>query len=195
MDYQHLEYPPPRKQKSRFSHKNTRHFLHKLCANQQTSKNRKPTSKLRKTSSLPKTHFQVQLSGKPKQAAKNRIMIQTHYRFTKALQKAQRATREYLVRSHELSVRMTSPRRSSASALSGSALRIGKSLARSKRANVFAARKVHWTLRLSGSANRSAFARYALSAHASRFALRFKRKGRSSRNARFCIIRTLCYLI
>ncbi|EIK84466.1 hypothetical protein CGSMWGv00703Bmash_00255 [Gardnerella pickettii 00703Bmash] len=34
---------------------------------------------------------------------------------------------------------------------------------------------------MSGSANRSAFARYALSAHASRFALRFKRKGRSSR--------------
>ena len=51
-------------------------------------------------------------------------MIQTNYRFTKVLQKAQRATREYLVHSHELSVRMTSPRRSSASALSGSALRI-----------------------------------------------------------------------
>ena len=52
-----------------------------------------------------------------------------------------------------------SQRRSSASALSGSALRIGKSLARSKRANVFAARKVHWTLRLSGSANRGDFSR------------------------------------
>ncbi len=34
---------------------------------------------------------------------------------------------------------------------------------RSKRANVFAARKVHWTLRLSGSALRIAFSRYALS--------------------------------
>ena len=43
--------------------------------------------------------------------------------------------------------------------MSGSALRIGKSLARSKRANVFAARKVHWTLRLSGSANRGDFSR------------------------------------
>ncbi|EIK84467.1 hypothetical protein CGSMWGv00703Bmash_00260 [Gardnerella pickettii 00703Bmash] len=43
-----------------------------------------------------------------------------------------------------------------------SALRIGKSLARSKRANVFAARKVHWTLRLSGSANRGvSLARYS----------------------------------
>ena len=33
------------------------------------------------------------------------------------------------------------------------------SFARSKRANVFAARKVHWTLRLSGSANRGDFSR------------------------------------
>ncbi|RDX00453.1 hypothetical protein AXE73_05135 [Gardnerella vaginalis] len=56
--------------------------------------------------------------------------------------------------------------------MSGSALRIGKSLARSKRANVFAARKVHWTLRLSGSALRIAFARYALSSKAGRRATR-----------------------
>ncbi|KOS09204.1 hypothetical protein AM507_03160 [Gardnerella vaginalis] len=39
-------------------------------------------------------------------------------------------------------------------------------LARFKCAHVFAARKVHWTLRLSGSALRIAFARYALSAKA-----------------------------
>ena len=128
-------------------------------------------------------------------------MIQTHYRFTKALQKAQRATREYLVRSHELSVRMTSPRRSSASALSGSALRIGKSLARSKRANVFAARKVHWTLRLSGSANRGDFSRimqleivdsrYALSEKAGRRATTFARQenqGEHGRTANQCAL-------
>ena len=35
-----------------------------------------------------------------------------------------------------------------------------------QRAHVFAARKVHWTLRLSGSANLGDFSRYALSAKA-----------------------------
>ncbi len=44
------------------------------------------------------------------------------------------------------------------------------SLARISRAHVFAARKVHWTLRLSGSALRIAFSRYALSEKAGRSA-------------------------
>ncbi|RDW97755.1 hypothetical protein gvb02_01745 [Gardnerella vaginalis] len=44
-------------------------------------------------------------------------------------------------RSRGLSARTSSQRRSSASALSCSALRIAKSLARPKRANVFAAQK------------------------------------------------------
>ncbi|RDW98464.1 hypothetical protein gvb04_00625 [Gardnerella vaginalis] len=67
--------------------------------------------------------------------------------------------------------------------MSCSALRIAKSLARSKRANVFAARKVHWTLRLSGSANRGDFSRimqleivdsrYALSEKAGRRARKY----------------------
>ncbi|PKY96982.1 hypothetical protein CJI56_05825 [Gardnerella vaginalis] len=49
--------------------------------------------------------------------------------------------------------------------------RCRSSFARSTRANVFAARKVHWTLRLSGSALRIAFSRYALSEKAGRRAL------------------------
>ena len=44
------------------------------------------------------------------------------------------------------------------------------SFARSKRANDFAACKVHWTLHLSGSALRIAFSRYALSEKAGRSA-------------------------
>ena len=44
----------------------------------------------------------------------------------------------------------------------------GISLARISCAHVFAARKVHWTLRLSGSALRIAFSRYALSEKAGR---------------------------
>ena len=44
----------------------------------------------------------------------------------------------------------------------------GISLARISRAHVFAACKVHWTLRLSGSALRIAFSRYALSEKAGR---------------------------
>ncbi|PMC45933.1 hypothetical protein CJ214_03040 [Peptoniphilus lacrimalis] len=39
-----------------------------------------------------------------------------------------------------------------------------------QRAHVFAARKVHWTLRLSGSALRITFSRYALSEKAGRSA-------------------------
>ncbi|RIY19735.1 hypothetical protein CJI54_01070 [Bifidobacteriaceae bacterium NR026] len=54
------------------------------------------------------------------------------------------------------------------------------SFARSKRANVFAARKVHWTLRLSGSALRIAFSHYALSAKAGRRALDCYDSGASS---------------
>ncbi|RFT22114.1 hypothetical protein CG394_09075 [Gardnerella vaginalis] len=47
--------------------------------------------------------------------------------------------------------------------------------ARSKRADVFAACKVHWTLHLSGSALRITFSRYALSEKVGRRALqRFK---------------------
>ena len=49
-----------------------------------------------------------------------------------------------------------------------------------QRAHVFAARKVRWTLRLSGSALRIAFARYALSAKAGlapAFVVRFAQKG------------------
>ncbi|EPI45642.1 hypothetical protein HMPREF1581_01343 [Gardnerella vaginalis JCP8108] len=42
------------------------------------------------------------------------------------------------------------------------------SLAQVSCAHVFAARKVHWTLRLSGSALRIAFSRYALSEKAGR---------------------------
>ncbi|MGV7019094.1 hypothetical protein ACWA09_00095 [Gardnerella vaginalis] len=43
---------------------------------------------------------------------------------------------------------------------------LGKIARALQRAHAFAARKVHWTLRLSGSALRIAFARYALSAKA-----------------------------
>ncbi|PKZ73767.1 hypothetical protein CYJ65_00400 [Gardnerella vaginalis] len=43
---------------------------------------------------------------------------------------------------------------------------LGKIASALQRTHVFAARKVHWTLRLSGSALRIAFARYALSAKA-----------------------------
>ena len=45
---------------------------------------------------------------------------------------------------------------------------LGKIARALQRAHVFASRKVHWTLRLSGSALRIAFARYALSAKAGR---------------------------
>ena len=50
-----------------------------------------------------------------------------------------------------------------------------------QRANVFAARKVHWTLRLSGSALRIAFSRYALSEKAGRRTN--KQKSRTERGA------------
>ena len=50
-----------------------------------------------------------------------------------------------------------------------------------QRANVFAARKVHWTLRLSGSALRIAFSRYALSEKACRRAN--KQKSRTEQGA------------
>ncbi|KXA17228.1 hypothetical protein HMPREF3204_00139 [Gardnerella pickettii] len=57
------------------------------------------------------------------------------------------------------------------------------SFARSKRTNVFAACKVHWTLHLSGSALRIAFSRYALSSKAGWRACE-ERNTQTSRNNR-----------
>ena len=53
-------------------------------------------------------------------------------------------------------------------ALRFSSEKVGRVVRALQRAHVFAARKVHWTLRLSGSALRIAFARYAQSAQAGR---------------------------
>ncbi|RFD77320.1 hypothetical protein AXE73_01530 [Gardnerella vaginalis] len=58
------------------------------------------------------------------------------------------------------------------------------SLAQVSCAHVFATRKVHWALRLSGSALRIAFSRYALSEKAGRRANALHQSEKASRRAR-----------